>query len=122
MLAQYGRRLSGPLLDRFDLAVDVPPPEADALLAPSHGESTAAVRQRLEAAAPANPDAPAIPDNRLVRRRLEKAISAFSLSPRAMHRAIAVARTIARLRGEQEAEADDLDEALYFRNGLSESV
>jgi predicted ATPase with chaperone activity len=53
---------------------------------------------------------------------LEKAISAFALSPRAMHRSIAVARTIARLRGAQEAEAGDLDEALSFRSGLSRSV
>ena len=44
---RYSRRLSGPLLDRFDLRVMVPRPDADALLARPSGESTAAVAERV---------------------------------------------------------------------------
>jgi magnesium chelatase family protein len=118
-LAQYRRRLSGPLLDRFDLAVDMPPPEADTLLTSKMGESTAAVRTRLSAAAPVRTNAPAVPKSRSVRQRLEQAIATFALSPRGMHRTIAVARTIARLRGAEEVQTSDLDEALSFRNGFT---
>ena len=44
---RYRRRLSAPLLDRFDLRLDVRPPEPDA----QHGESSAVVRERIVAAA-----------------------------------------------------------------------
>ncbi|MBI2705141.1 MAG: YifB family Mg chelatase-like AAA ATPase [Actinobacteria bacterium] len=49
-LARYGRRLSGPLLDRFDLRVNISPPEPRDLLGGEPGESTAAVRERVERA------------------------------------------------------------------------
>ncbi len=48
-LARYRRRLSGPLLDRFDLRVDVDRPDADALLGAEVGESSAAVAERVRA-------------------------------------------------------------------------
>ncbi len=115
----YRRRLSGPLLDRFDLAVDVPPPEAQALLGDAVGECSADVLSRMRSAPPRSESAAPIPEVAPVRRRLERAITAFGLSARAVHRSVAVARTIARLRGEQEANITDLDEALSFRNGLS---
>lgn len=48
---RYLRRLSGPLLDRFDLGLWVdPPPAAEVLTARSRGESTATVRERVERA------------------------------------------------------------------------
>lgn len=50
LLARYRRRLSGPLLDRFDLRVDVLRPEVEALLGGEGGESTAAVHERVVAA------------------------------------------------------------------------
>lgn len=48
--ARYLRRLSGPLLDRFDLRVVVPRPPSDAILDRTQGESSAAVRRRVIAA------------------------------------------------------------------------
>ncbi|MDQ3354699.1 MAG: YifB family Mg chelatase-like AAA ATPase [Actinomycetota bacterium] len=47
---RYGRRLSGPLLDRFDLRLDVPRPEALQLLGGAAGESTATVAARVATA------------------------------------------------------------------------
>ena len=113
-LARYGRRLTGPLLDRFDLRVTVAPPSVDELLDGPPGESTAEVAERvararqrgqargqrenarlasaaLEAAAPLSPDA-----TRLVRR----ALAAGRLSARGLRRVRAVALTLADLAGE----------------------
>lgn len=49
-LARYSRRVSGPLLDRFDLRIDVSRPDAAEILRGEPGESTAAVAQRVAAA------------------------------------------------------------------------
>ena len=48
--ARYRRRLSGPLLDRFDLRIDVTKPDTDRLLGGAPGESTAVVAERVRAA------------------------------------------------------------------------
>ena len=48
--ARYTRRLSGPLLDRFDLRVHVQRPDAVALLRGTPGEETSVVRERVAAA------------------------------------------------------------------------
>lgn len=50
LLARYRRRLSGPLLDRFDLRVDVLRPDVEDLLGSDRGESTAVVARRVVAA------------------------------------------------------------------------
>jgi magnesium chelatase family protein len=46
-VARYRRRLSGPLLDRFDLRIDVSRPDVDELLGGTPGEPTAAVAERV---------------------------------------------------------------------------
>ncbi len=46
-VARYTRRLSGPLLDRFDIRLDVDPPDPATVLLPGHGEASAAVRARV---------------------------------------------------------------------------
>ena len=48
--SRYARRLSGPLLDRFDLRIDVRPPTPDVLLSSGAGEATATVAARVEIA------------------------------------------------------------------------
>ncbi|MCP3938929.1 MAG: YifB family Mg chelatase-like AAA ATPase [Actinomycetia bacterium] len=48
--ARYGRRLSGPLLDRFDLRIMVDRPSSDVVLSAARSESTAAVADRVAAA------------------------------------------------------------------------
>jgi magnesium chelatase family protein len=110
---RYQRRLSGPLLDRFDLRIEVPRPDVDALLHGAPGESTAAVAERVEAAralarergVAANAELPAsalddvAPLEDPARELLEVALRGGRLSGRGLHRVRRVARTVADLRG-----------------------
>jgi magnesium chelatase family protein len=128
-LEAYRRRLSGPLLDRFDLHVEVPAPAAKDLLSAEPGEPSepvagrvAAAQARLAAArekagrarTPYRPPRP----SGATRRHFERTVAAFGLSGRAVERVLAVAATIAALAGRASPNADDLDEALSFRLGL----
>lgn len=114
---RYLRRLSGPLLDRFDLRVGVSRPGVDDLLASGGGEPTVVVAARVAAARlraldrigmvnanipPAQLDAlaPLHPEARL---RLRQELESEKLTGRGYHRIRRVARTIADLHG-----ADDL--------------
>ena len=130
-IARYQSRVSGPLLDRIDLHVAlarVPAAELMRRPAPA-GESSAMVRARvvharerqlarqgkpnahlapgeLEAAAAATPAA---------RQLLERAADRLSLSARAVHRALRVARTLADLRDEAVVDVAPMAEAIGFR-------
>ncbi|RKY21997.1 MAG: hypothetical protein DRQ55_02295 [Planctomycetota bacterium] len=121
---RYRRRLSGPLLDRFDLAVTVAPPEARQIVSDARGEATLAVAGRVARArgvlarrgaeaqrAAANPGTS-------VTERLLRAVEHFALSGRAVARLLAVSTTIAALDGRERLATDDLDEALSLRRGL----
>lgn len=110
---RYQRRLSGPLLDRFDLRVEVSRPTVEDLLGHDRGEPTAAVAQRvihardlaiargvrcnaqlpvtrLDEVAPLADGATAL---------LEEALRSGRLSARGLHRVRRVARTVADLQG-----------------------
>jgi magnesium chelatase family protein len=120
--ARYLRRLSGPLLDRFDLRVAVGRTHASELLGSERGESTAAVIERVERArsrmearglgpngllpvAALDEVAPLTPAAfRLLLHELENG----RLSGRGLHRIRRVARTIADLDGDHDAITDDL--------------
>jgi magnesium chelatase family protein len=109
--ARYARRVSGPLLDRFDLRVEVGRPEVDDLLASVSGEQSAAVAARVAAArrravargVSANADLPAwrlddtAPLDLAATRLLERALGAGRLSGRGLGGVRRVARTIADL-------------------------
>lgn len=111
--ARYRRRLTGPVLDRFDLRVEVHRPEPSALLTSEVGESSGAVAARVAAAhraaaargLRANAE---IPDERLdevaaldgdATRMLEIALERGRLTARGLVRVRRVARTIADLDG-----------------------
>lgn len=109
---RYQRRLSGPLLDRFDLRVEVPKPDVDDLLRGSPGESTAQVAQRVRSARAlaaergvrANAELPGSALDRFAplepeaAHLLETALRQGRLSGRGVHRVRRVARTLADLR------------------------
>jgi magnesium chelatase family protein len=129
-VARYRARISGPLLDRIDLHVDVPrlPPAQLRPDAPD-GESSAAVRARVEAARTVQQARAGKPNAQLTQAEtmaasrlsaadqalLERAIDSLQLSARSMHRILRVARTIADLAGSTDIASVHLAEALGYR-------
>jgi magnesium chelatase family protein len=133
-IARYQGKLSGPLLDRIDLHVDVPAVSAEELLTAPAGESTAAIRERAAGACEralarqgkrnqelhgkeidlhAGLDEPAS-------RFLHVAASRLGWSARSTHRALKVARTIADLAGAARTQVEHVAEAVQYRRGLTQ--
>ncbi len=126
--ARYGRRLSGPLLDRFDLAVGLQRPDPADLLgdAPMEPSATVAARVaavRLQAAARGVVHNAAIPVSRLqelaplsaaAAALVERRLRSGDLSARGLHRVRRVARTVADLDGRHLVEETHVAEALQL--------
>ena len=130
MIRRYRARISGPLMERIDLHVEVPRLPATALRHDATaGESSPQVRERVVNARhvqlaragttnarldQAQTDAHcrlAPPDSVL----LERAVESLQLSARSLHRILRVARTIADLAGSQAIETPHLTEAIGYR-------
>ncbi len=129
----YLGRISGPLMDRFDLRLDVPPVAFTDLDLPDGGETSAVVAARVararavqtdryaELGARVNADAEgavleevAAPDAE-GRELLLRAAERFGLSARGYHRVLRVSRTIADLAGEPAVRRPHVAEALSYR-------
>ncbi len=131
---RYGRRLSGPLIDRVDLVCQAEAPRAVELVSAGEGaDRSPAIRERVVAArerqrwrlagtrALCNADM----DGRLTRRhaelggavaeRLLGSVESGSLTGRGHDRVLRLARTVADLAGRDRITSDDLDEALAYR-------
>jgi len=130
-IRKYRQRISGPLLDRFDLQVHVPPVGREELARMQPGEPSARVADRVLAARErqyarlgegcvnarmqneaierfARPDAAGA-------KLLDAAMDRFGLSARTYHRVLKVARTIADLDGNADIAARHIAEALQYR-------
>ncbi len=128
-IARYRRRLSGPLLDRFDMHVEVPRPPRAALSAGTASETSAAVRARVTAARHAQLQRAGAANGRMhvqqvqqhcrlgadARQVLESAMERLGLSARAYHRVLKLARTIADLGSGGDIGPEHLHEALSYR-------
>ena len=128
---RYRGRLSGPLLDRIDLHVELPPVAHELLLANEHAgaEPSAAVRERVAAAQQRQLARAGCLNARLdaagLRRHarltepqqqfLARAIGTLGLSARATHRVLRIARTCADLAGSDALDMPHLAEALQYR-------
>lgn len=131
-IQRYRAKLSGPLLDRFDLAVEVPRLSPQELIQAPPAEHSSSVAQRVAQARQVAIErcgniTTAIDDEQLRRfcqptaaatTMLEEAIQALGLSPRGLHRLLRVARTITDLAGGEEIDSHHLAEAISLRRGL----
>jgi magnesium chelatase family protein len=131
--ADYQTKISGPLLDRIDLHVEVAGVAAADLVLPPPAEGSAEVRERVRAARQIQTDryaglgvrTNAEADGELLdrvatpdepgRRLLAQAAEAMRLSARGFHRVLRVARTIADLAGSEGAGRVHVAEALSYR-------
>jgi magnesium chelatase family protein len=128
-VARYRARISGPLLDRIDMHIEVPPLPRGVLQDEQQGEASATVQARVIACRnrqlARSGKANAQLNNREIKRDcrlnkedaqiLEQATERLGLSARAHHRILKVARTIADLAGSAAIEQGHLGEAISYR-------
>lgn len=134
MISRYQKRISGPLMDRIDIHVEVPPVEYDKLADERVAEPSSAVRERVNRAR-------AVQQARFAGTRLtcnaemgpaevrefcrtegaatsllKAAMQQLHLSARAFHRTLKLARTIADLSGAPTISPAHVAEAIQYRN------
>jgi magnesium chelatase family protein len=119
--ARYRRRLSAPLLDRFDLVVPLSRPDPVQLLSPQPAEATAEVAARVAAARARAADRkrasrPAAPLKDEAAALLASKLHAGELSARGLAKVTRVAHTVADLRGEEVVSFEHVSEALSLRS------
>jgi magnesium chelatase family protein len=133
-IRRYRGRISGPLLDRVDIHIDVPSVPFKDLAGTGQGESSSEIRQGVVAAREIQEKrlqktkihTNAMMNSRQVRRfcqvdeksnsLLEMAMEKFGLSARALSRILKIARTIADLAGSQDIEQAHIAEAIQYRS------
>ncbi len=134
---RYQRRISGPLLDRIDIFVEVPRVDYEKLAGPEAAEPSVSIRRRVETARRRQRERLAATGSRSVCNAqmtavevrehcqtkldegagalLRMAMTQLSLSGRAFHRTLKLARTIADLAGSDVIAAEHLAEAIQYR-------
>ena len=135
-VARYQSRLSGPLLDRIDLHVEVPALAAADLLQAQPGEASAAIRQRCGAARERaitrqgklnqalqakEIDTHLLLDDAAAR-FLHLAATRLGWSARSTHRALKVARTIADLAAAHSVQVTHMAEAMQYRRSVTQAI
>jgi magnesium chelatase family protein len=128
-IARYRGRISGPLLDRIDIRMEVPAVPQEDLLNMGAGESSDVIRERVEAARQRQLARQGKPNAQLAVSEIEalcapdaqgeallrQAISRLNLSARAYHRVLKVARSIADLACSDAILTSHIAEAVQYR-------
>jgi magnesium chelatase family protein len=142
-MAQYQARISGPMLDRIDIVIDVPAVTAADLILPAAAEGSAEVAKRVasaracqaarfaalgQEAVATNAGCPAALLDEIARPDaaglafLRNAADAMRLTARGYHRVLKVARTLADLDGEDRIGRIHLAEALSYRSRIDQAA
>ncbi|GAB1232652.1 YifB family Mg chelatase-like AAA ATPase [Ferrigenium sp. UT4] len=128
-VARYRGKISGPLLDRIDIQIEVPAVPQEDLSKQSDGESSSAIQVRVEAARQRQLARQGKPNAQLSvteidtwcapdaqgEALLRQAITRLNLSARAYHRILKVARTIADLENANDIATRHIAEAIQYR-------
>ncbi|MBV6402676.1 MAG: Competence protein ComM [Anaerolineales bacterium] len=142
VVTKYQKRISGPMLDRIDIHIEVPRVDYEKLSGDRLGESSESIRARVQAArdiqqkrfSNSNSEIICNADMRVGEIRqfcklqdegqslMRAAMSQMNLSARAYHRILKLARTIADLAGSEEIQSAHLAEALQYRPKLMQGV
>jgi len=131
-VARYRGKISGPLLDRIDIQVEVPALPENELLAKTSAEPSAAVRERVAGARARQTARQGKPNAALAPKEIEQfcqldqagealvrqAITRLNLSARAYHRILKLALTLADLAGCEHIETSHLAEAIQYRRAF----
>jgi magnesium chelatase family protein len=133
MVTRYQKRISGPMMDRIDIHIEVPRVEYDKLTSEKRGELSEVVRARVEAARDiqltrftgtdlfCNADMGTSEVREFCqldetgKQLMRSAMSQLGLSARAFHRVLKISRTIADLNGVENIQPAHLAEALQYR-------
>ncbi|MBN8579202.1 MAG: YifB family Mg chelatase-like AAA ATPase [Anaerolineae bacterium] len=134
VVTKYQKRISGPILDRIDIHIEVPRVDYEKLSGNKLGESSEAIRKRVQTARDIqnqrfanSTDIVCNADMRIGEVRqfcqlqpegqslMRAAMSQLNLSARAYHRILKLSRTIADLAGSEEIQSPHLAEALQYR-------
>lgn len=139
LVTKYQKRISGPLLDRIDIHIEVPRVDYEKLSGDRVGEASVSIRTRVQSARDiqlkrffknGSSDIVCNADMRISEIRqfcklpeegqslMRAAMSQLNLSARAYHRILKLARTIADLAGCEEIQSVHLAEALQYRPKL----
>jgi magnesium chelatase family protein len=130
-VSRYRQRISGPLLDRIDIHIEVPrvPPQQLQSTKKNHCENSIQVRSRVESARSIQLERSGVPNSALNSREIEqfcrleseamqllhRAMEQLGLSARAYHRILKLARTIADLDHQEQITTNHLGEAIGYR-------
>lgn len=135
MISRYQSKLSGPLLDRIDIHIDVPRVEYDKLMSSQRSETSTAIQERVERARKRQTERlsglngmSANSDMRVgeiqkfcvlrpdAQQLMELSVKRMQLSARAYHRVLKLSRTIADLDDKEQIEVHHVAEALQYRS------